>query len=187
MSNIPFEKQRLSVDLIGEIERAITAGNSVSGSDLLAAIEQSIEIQLAARLRGIVSKFFIPAVRRRGRPRNCRGREDFALEEVDARYPRLLRKYEKKARQSRRLAAAKGAVLPSAQRTPSESAYSEILQDMQTDFPNVDWKALCNKHSAWNTGHFHSSESHIDSQDFEAEIERQFPTPKPHNESMHFP
>ena len=64
MSNIPFEKQRLPVDLVGEIEREITAGSSVSGSDLLAAIEQSVEIQLAARLRNIVSSGRRPSQRR---------------------------------------------------------------------------------------------------------------------------
>jgi hypothetical protein len=180
MSNIPFEKQRLPVNLIGEIERAITAGSIVSGSDLLAAIEQSVEIQLAARLRNIVSKFFIPAVRRRGRPRNCRGREDFALKEVDARYPRLLRKHEEEAEQRRLLAAAAGDVLTSTEPTPSELAYTEILnlKHMKVLFPNRDWQTLRNNHSAWNNGHFHPVEENpTGPEDIEAEIARQFPEP----------
>jgi len=84
MSKILFEKQRLLVNLIGQIERDMALGNGVSGSDLLGAIEQSVNLQLAAPLRDIVSKLSIPAVKRRGRPSNHRGREDFALEEVDA-------------------------------------------------------------------------------------------------------
>ena len=105
MSNIPFEWQRLPVDLVGQIERDIALGNGVSGSDLPAAIEQSLDLQLPARLRDIVSKFSIPAVKRRGRPSKCKGREDFALEEVDDRYPGLLQKYEEEVRQKRRSAA----------------------------------------------------------------------------------
>ena len=42
MSNIPFEKQRLPVDLVEQIEREIALGNGVSGDILLAAIEQSV-------------------------------------------------------------------------------------------------------------------------------------------------
>jgi hypothetical protein len=57
-------------------------------------------------------------------------------------------------------------------------AYKEILQDMKADFRNIDWQTLRNKHSAWNNGHFHSSENHVDSEDFDAEIERLFPSPR---------
>jgi hypothetical protein len=120
MSTIPFEQQRLPVDLVGQIERDIALGNGASGSDLLAAIEQSVDLQLAARLRDIVRKFSIPAVKRRGRPSSCKGREDFALEEVDARYPGLLQKFEEEVRQKRRSAAAGGVVMAEAEPTPSE-------------------------------------------------------------------
>jgi hypothetical protein len=30
-------------------------------------------------------------------------------------------------------------------------------------------------HSAWRNGHFHSAENHVDSEDYDAEIERLFP------------
>jgi hypothetical protein len=179
MSNIPFERQRLPVDLVGQIERDIALGSAVSGSNLLAAIEQSVDLQLAARLRDIVNKFSIPAVKRRGRPSRCKGQEDFALEEVDARYPALLRRHEEEALRRRLLAAAEGAILRKAERTPSELAYTEILKAMQADFRNVDWLALRNKHSNWNNGHLHPAENDIDSEDFDAEIERQFPAPQP--------
>jgi REP element-mobilizing transposase RayT len=178
MSNIPFERQRLPVDLVGQIERDIALGSAVSGSDLLAAIEQSVGLQLAARFRDIVNKFSIPAVKRRGRPSSCKGREDFALEVVDARYDPLLRKHEKEAEQRRLLAAAAGDVLASAEPTPSELAYTAILnlKRMKRLFPNLDWQTLRNKHSAWNNGHFHPVENDTDSEDFEAEIDRLFPS-----------
>ena len=56
-------------------------------------------------------------------------------------------------------------------------AYTEILQEMKADFPNIGWEALRNKHTAWKNGHFHSVENNIDSDDFDAEIERLFPRP----------
>jgi hypothetical protein len=180
MSKIPFEKQRLQVDLVAQIEHEIALGNGMSGSDLLGAIEQSVNLQLAAPLRDIVSKFSIPAVKRRGRPSNHKGREDFALEEVDDLYPPLLRKHEGEAEKRRLLAAAAGDVLATAESTPSELAYTEILNlnRMKRFFPNLDWQTLRNKHSQWKNGHFHSADNHVDSEDFDAEIERQFPAPE---------
>ena len=91
--------------------------------------------------------------------------------------PRSSKNTRKKPEQRRLLAAAEGTVLPSAERTPSELAYTEILQEMKADFPNIGWTALRNKHSAWNNGRFHSAENHIHSDDFDAEIERLFPAP----------
>jgi hypothetical protein len=176
MSKIPFEQQRLAVDPIEQIEREIVRGNAVSGDELLRAIERSENHQLDDRLRVIIRKFSVSAVKRRGRPSNCKGREDFALSELDERYPALLRKYEEEAQRSRRFAAAKGDVLANAEPTPGELAYREIQQDMKADFP-IDWLALRNKHSAWKNGRFHSSENHVDSEDYDDEIERQFPEP----------
>jgi hypothetical protein len=178
MSKIPFEQQRLAMDPIEQIEREIVQGNAVSGDELLRAIEQSETRKLDDRLRDVIRKFAVSAVKRRGRPSNCTGREDFALAELDDRYPNVLRKYEEKAHLSRRLAAAKGDVLANAEPTPGELAYREILQDMKADFPNIDWLALRNKHSAWKNGHFHPSENHVDSDDFDAEIDRKFPKPR---------
>jgi REP element-mobilizing transposase RayT len=56
-------------------------------------------------------------------------------------------------------------------------AYGEILREMKADFPNMDWRGLRNKHSQWKNGHFHSADNHVVSEDFDAEIERQFPAP----------
>jgi hypothetical protein len=100
------------------------------------------------------------------------------MKEVDDRYPGLLQKYQEEVRQKRRSAAVGGVVLAEAEPTPSEFAYKELLQDVKADFPNIDWLALRNKHSAWRNGHFHPAENHVDSGDFEAEIDRLFPSPK---------
>lgn len=178
MSNIPFEKQFLPVNAVEQIVHKIAQGKAISGDELLHAIEQSQGHVLDDRLREVVPRFSVSPVKRRGRPSNCKGREDFALEEVDIRYPALLGKYEQEAQQRRLLAAAEGAVLARAERPPSELAYTEILKAMQADFPNLDWLALRNKRSQWKNGHFHPAENDIDSEDYDAEIERLFPAPK---------
>ena len=130
---------------------------------------------LEDRLRDVIRRFSVSAVKRRGRPSKSKGREDFALEEVNARYPALLRKHEEEAQERKRLAAAEGTILPRAEPTPSELAYTKILEVMQADFPKLDWQTLRNTRSEWNHGHFHPTENDIDSEDFEAEIERRFP------------
>jgi hypothetical protein len=179
MTNIPFENQRLPVNLVEQIEHDIAQGKGVSGDVLLAALEQSAGRQLDDRLRKVISKFSVAAVKQRGRPCISKGPEDFALKQVDARYPALLRKYEEEARQRRLLAAAEGTVLPSAEQTPSELAYTEILgkKGIKAVFQNIGWTALRNMHSKWNNGRFHSAENHIRSDDFDAEIERLLPAP----------
>ena len=174
MSNIPFEI-RLPVNLVEQIEHGIAQGKGVSGDVLLGALEQSAGHQLDNRLRDVIRRFSASAVKRRGRPSICKGREDFALEEVDARYPALLRKHEEDAQQRRLLAAAEGTVLARAELKPSELAYTQILKDMQADFPNLHWETLRNKHSEWKNGQFHPAENEIDSEDYDAEIERLFP------------
>jgi hypothetical protein len=142
MSTIPFEKQRLPEDPVEQIERKIAQGNAISGDELLQAIEQSAGHQLDDRLRDVARKFAISAVRRRGRPSNCKGQEDFAMAELDAGYPGLLRQREDEAQQRQHLAAAKGTALPEAEPTPSELAYTQILKKMKADFPNMDWRSL---------------------------------------------
>src|ERR1700716_1937998 len=112
MSKTPFEKQRLQVNLVEQIEHEIALGHGASGDVLLAAIEQSVGFELDAPLRNVLPKFSSPAESRRGRPSNPKGRE-----------------------------------------------------------------ALRNKHSQWKNGHFHSADNHVESEDFDAEIERQFPAP----------
>jgi hypothetical protein len=178
MSNIPIEEQRLPVNPVEQIAHKITQGEAVSGDELLHAIEWSGG-NIDDRLRDVVRRFSVSAVKRRGRPNNRKGQEDFALKEVDARYPPLLRKHEEEVRQRRLLAEAAGDILAGAEPTPSELAYTEILnlRRMKHVFPNHEWRTLRDKHSAWKNGHFHPVENDIDSEDFDAEIERQYPTP----------
>jgi hypothetical protein len=177
MSNIPIEQQRLPINPVEQIEWKIAQGNAVSGDELLQAIDRPEAYPFDDRIRNLVRKFSVPAVGRRGRPRNSKGHEDFALEEVDARYPALLRKHEEEAEQKRLSAAAAGDILASAEPAPSELAYTEILHDMRADFPSIDWGALRNKHSAWKNGHFHPvEEDPTGPEDIEAEIDRLFPS-----------
>jgi hypothetical protein len=112
MTNIPIEQQRLLVNLVEQLEQKIAQGEPVSGDELLDAIEQSQSHSLADRLRDVVRKFSVSAVGRRGRPRNCKGAEDFALEELNARYPAVLQKYQDEAQQRRRLAAVRSDIPP---------------------------------------------------------------------------
>ena len=179
MTTIPFEKQLLPVNPVDQLEHKIAQGQAISGDELLDAIEQSEGHSLAPRLRDVVRKFSASAVKRRGRPINSKGGEDFALEEVNAWYPALLRKHEEEAEQKRLLAAAAGDILASAERTSNELAYTDILnlRRMKHVFPNLDWQTLRNKHSEWKNGHFHPVENGTCPEDYEAEIERQFPAP----------
>jgi hypothetical protein len=177
MSNIPFEKQVFPVDPVGQIEHKIAQGEPVSGDELLDAIEYSQGHPSVDRLRDIIRRFSVSAVKRRGRPSKSKGREDFALEEVDARYPALLRKHEEETQERKRLAAAEGTILPCAEPTPSELAYTEILEGMQADFPNLEWESLRNMRSEWNHGHFHPvEEDPTGPEDIEAEIDRLSPS-----------
>jgi hypothetical protein len=124
-------------------------------------------------LREFVLASTIPAVPRKGQPRNNRGIEDFGMEELDERYDTLLREFQSK----------NDAPSGSDNFPPSERAYRQLVEEMSDIFPNIDWLALRNMHSAWKTGRFYSFESVVDSQDFDAEIERQFPAPE---QSLYF-
>jgi hypothetical protein len=92
MSTIPFEKQLLPLNPVDQLEHKIAQGQAISGDELLDAIEQSEGHSLAHRLRAVVRKFSVSAVKRRGRPINSKGAEDLALGEVNAWYPARLRK-----------------------------------------------------------------------------------------------
>ncbi len=75
MSNIPFENQRLPVNLVEQIAYDIAQGKGASGDVLLGALEQSGGHQLDDRLRDIIRRFSVAAVKRPGRPTICKGRE----------------------------------------------------------------------------------------------------------------
>jgi hypothetical protein len=168
MSIIPFEMQLLPVNPVDQIEYKIAHGEAVSGEELLDAIEQLQGHRLDDRLRDVVRKFSVSAVKRRGRPRSNRGLQDFGMEKLDKRYPALLQKFRREDPRGSK----------ADHRSPSERAYRHLAAEMHEDFGGIDWRALSNLHSKWKHGHFHSEEGHVDSEDFEAEIERQFPAPE---------
>ena len=155
--NIPRNQQRLPRDFVENIRFDRARGQAVPGEDLLSAVEQRLG-PLPSDLRELFPLFSIPAVRQRGRPANDRGREDFALEELDQRYAELLLKFQEEP----------------GNEPPSERAYRQLAAEMNDIFGCIDWRALRNKHSAWKNGRFHRLEDAVNSEDFDAEIERRF-------------
>ncbi len=159
---IPLNKQRLPPDFVENIKFDHARGQAVAGEDLLRALEQRLG-PLPSDLRELFPFFSIPAVRQRGRPANDRGREDFGMKQLDARYRTLLRKFRDEPDS-----------VP-----PSERAYRQLAAEMKDILGYIHWRALSNKHSAWKTGRFHGPEDgFVDSEDFDVEIERQFPAHK---------
>jgi hypothetical protein len=163
----PFSQQRLKRDFAADLKADLNAGRAVSGEDLLRAVEQRTGA-LPAELRELFHAFSIPAVPRKGRPPNNRAALDFTMKDLDERYSSLLEQF-----RSEDVSPSRPDYMP-----PSERAYRQLLDEFRDDFSNIDWLALRNEHSAWRNRRFHSSEGFVDSEDFEAEIERQFPTQK---------
>jgi hypothetical protein len=64
---------------------------------------------------------------------------------------------------------------------PSAIAYERLLRHMKNEFGPMTWEALRNMHSEWRNGHFHSTDSQVTSEDFDAEIDRRFPAPRQNN------
>ena len=139
MSKIPTEKQIFPVNPLQQIEHQTTQRKAVSGPELLHAIECSVGHPLDDRLREVISKLSVAAVKRRGRPPKCHGREDFALEDLDQRYSELLQRFQNDPDRK----SAPG------DPSPSERAYRQLATEMRDDFGNIDGPALANKHSIW--------------------------------------
>ena len=171
MSNTPIPNQKLPPDHLLFVQMRIAAGNAVAGDDLLLAIEQSIQQQLPEAVRNIVRRAIIPEMKTRGRPTKFGVLLDLALDKVDHRYPALLR-YEKRKKQ-RLLKSGKAAQKGV---SPSMLAYERLLRHMKDEFGPMTSEALRNMHSAYRKGHFHPSENDTGSEDYDAEIERLFPS-----------
>ncbi len=170
MTNIPFSSQILPNNPLASVQACIRDGKPVSGADILLTIEQSIERQLPETVRNIVRRAIIPAVKTLGRPSKFGASLDLALDKVDQRYPALLRYEERK--KDRLLKSGKAALKGE---SPSLLAYARLLRHMKDEFGPITREGLRNMHSAWKNGHLHSTENDTDSEDFDAEIERQFP------------
>src|SRR5450759_1856943 len=170
MTNIPIRAQILPNNCFASVQAYVRAGKPVSGEDILLTIEQSIERQLPEAVQNIVRRAIIPAVKTRGRPSKFGASLDLALERVDQRYPALLR-YEQR-KKDRLLKSGKA---PEKGESPSLLAYNRLLKPISREFGAITREALRNMHSEWRNGHFHSAGSHVDSEDYDAEIERLFP------------
>ena len=169
MRNISFSRQTLPIDYVSSAQADIKAARSVSGIALLAAIEQSIQQQLPGAVRKIIRRALIPAVKTRGRPTKFGASLDLALDRVHTRYPALLR-YEQRNKD-------RGKGISRGASSPSKLAYERLLRHMKRDFGPITWEALRNMHSMWTNGRLHAPHNQIDSEDFDAEIDRQFPKP----------
>ena len=107
----------------------------------------------------------LPTTKRRGRPRNHPALEDFTLEQIDRIYPWLCR-----ALKAHRWAQAVG----EEQVAVSERAHRLLAGWTRKRLKNIDWRTLANKHSLWKRRCL-PEEDRRDSEDFDAEIDRQFP------------
>jgi hypothetical protein len=165
---IPFEQQKLQQDAAGLLETALRVRGHLNGHDVRTALEQMLQAPLPEVVREHIERLIDPSSVRPGRPArdpSLLAREEFAMKELDARYHKLRATFEVDG------------PCPDRQ-PPSERAYRRLADEMRDAFGPIDWLALRNKHSAWRSGRLHASEQRIDSDDFDAEIERQFP---PHN------
>jgi hypothetical protein len=170
MSNIPFEKQFLPTNLFEKIKYKLAQREAVLGDELIEAIEQCIHQALPQNARSVLRLAVIPAVKTRGRPSNYDARLDLALDKVDQRYPALLR-YEKRKKDLLR----RSGKAAHKDDSPSLIAYARLQKHMKGEFGPMTAEALKNKHSAWRKGRFHSAENHVDSEDYDAEIDQRFP------------
>lgn len=172
MPKIPFENQRLPVDPVDQIADDLAHGRGASGNDLVRALDQRDGPKLSDRVRAIVRQFSLPAVKTRGRPSNPKGRIDFAMEKLDAIYRIRLVRFQKAARAPHAKARSRHDA------SPSELTYQWLAARKFKIFPNMDGRSLRNLHSRWKRGHLHPAEQDVDSNDFDAEIERHFPPPR---------
>ncbi|MFB6451652.1 hypothetical protein [Bradyrhizobium tunisiense] len=106
-----------------------------------------------------------PTKKGRGRPPNHPALEDFTLELIDRSYL-LLCRLPKPARAMRGSTADH---IPT-----SERAYRHLASWARKSLKNISWRTLANKHTSWKRRSV-SEEDRRDSEDFDAEIERQFP------------
>ena len=109
----------------------------------------------------------LPTHKRRGRPPNHPAQEEFTLEQIDRIYP-WLRRQLKANRWAQALGGEHVAV--------SERAYHLLAHWTRKRLKNIDWRTLANKHSLWKHRSLSEEDRRV-SEDFDAEIDRQFPHP----------
>lgn len=159
----PINQQQLRSDALQSLRHERSLGNEIGGEAILRAVEEFAGKAATAGLRELLVEASIPhrTPRRRGRPCNHRGKEDFVMEQIDKIYPWLLKRY-----QTNKLEV-------TAERRPaSERAYRFLAHRARNILNNIDWTSLRNKHTRWKRGRFHAIEMCIDSDDYDSEIDR---------------
>lgn len=162
---IPVRQHRLQRDPTEILSSILRLNGSLCGDNVLYALEHAVGHPLPADLRTRVSALADPTSNKRGRPAlqpHQRAVQEFAMEELDEKYRLLLANFANDK--------------TNADGQPSsERAYRKLADDMRQYFGPMDWRSLQNKHSAWRNGGLHTSAKEVDSADFDAEIDRQFP------------
>lgn len=164
---IPLEQQRLHRDALTFLLEERSVGHALRGGDLLRAVEDWAGRRLPSSLRALFPEFATSPRGDQGRKAEKRAKEDFVMEEMDARYEELLKLYQAEEQPNR-----SADYLP-----PSARVYFELLRERAADFGPITWEALRNRHSAWRTARSYPIEKLGTSEDYEAEIDRQFPPP----------
>ena len=167
MEKIPFEQQRLRQTVLQRMRGERDLGHELRGEDLLALVEEAAGKKLPPEVRDLFSEFSAPANKRRGRRPNDRGVEDFVLERMDRIYHWLLRRFKKDGHGQ-----------------SSERAYEFLAErvrflsnkDGKSQQTRLGWEGLRNMHTQWKRGCLHLIEHCVDSEDYEAAIDEQFPS-----------
>ncbi|UPK33584.1 hypothetical protein IVB18_36120 [Bradyrhizobium sp. 186] len=169
---IPIEQQQLQREPLEILNTALRVQGHLSGYDVRAALERALGVPLPSILQQQIERLIDPfkSLGRPAREPSVRAREEFAMKKLEPRYQLLRLEFEA------------GGPSPDG-RPPSERAYEQLVREMKKDFGNIDWRALQNKRSAWRTGGLHASAETVDSEDFDAEIDQQFPA---HNKKGEF-
>lgn len=166
---IPIDHQRLQRDPIEILSSILHLRGSLSGNDVLNALEHTTNRPLPEHLRKHIAALTDPTISKRGRPAPTpheRAVHDFTMRQLDRNYRRLLVDFKSDK------AGANG-------QSPSERAYRKLAYDMKQELGLLlDWRSLQNIHSAWRSGALYDADENVDSNDFDVQIDRQFPAHK---------
>ncbi|MCK1397085.1 hypothetical protein IVB45_09660 [Bradyrhizobium sp. 4] len=160
------QQQRLKRDPIEILSSALRLNGSLSGDDVLYALEHAtgrpLPEELQARIRSLVD----PTAARRGRPpatAEKRAITDFVMEELDRAYASLLAHFQRDKTYT-------------GDQPASERAYRRLAEGYVQGLGLLfEWRSLQNTHSAWRNERLNAPDDPVDSDDFDAEIARQFP------------
>lgn len=162
----PIEHQSLQRDPIEILSSILHLRGSLSGNDVLDALERTTNHPLPEPLRERIAALTDPTINKRGRPAPTpheRAVHDFTMRQLDRNYRRLLVDFKNEKAGADR-------------QSPSERAYRKLADDMKQELGLLlDWHSVQNTHSAWRSGAVYNADENVDSNDFDLEIELQFP------------